>query len=305
MSTHPRSGLVPGSMLPGYEGREIAASLSERPLPPHDVFSYPLVETWRDRIWRMLGDFITEEVKAEFVRDPPEYVVSDDLSWLDNLINDVTGEITDIKTLTADRLREEYRAFRAGHATRTNDLAQFYRDGLKILNAAEVEDRARSIFLNGQFKYVTEQRLQDAIDEIDARNPAGGREGRLYYCAREEELFSRAGGAGHYLTYGSEYLYCLGIRVASSWETKKVLTGIGSPTMFVCDIPMVMIRSATLEEFGGSILEYLFCELVDELEAHALSLGAGSALSLTENLPAECIVGHYHPATIYDPLRFA
>ena len=305
MSTHPRSGLVPGSILPGYEDRGIAASLAERPLPPHDVFCYPLVETWRDRIWQMLGDFITEEVKAEFVRHPPEYVFSDDLSWLDNLIHDVTGEITDIKMLTADRLREEYRAFRAGHATRTNDLAQFYQNGLKVLNAAEVEDRARSVFLNGQFKHATEERLQNAIDQIKARDPAGGREGRLYFCAREEELFSRAGGAGHYLTYGSEYLYCLGIRVASSRETKKALTGIGSPTMFVCDIPMVMIRSHALEDFAGSILEYLFCELVDELEAHALSPDAGSALSLTENLPGECIVGHYHPATIYDPLRFA
>tara|TARA_B100000446_G_scaffold174282_1_gene183998 strand:- start:471 stop:677 length:207 start_codon:yes stop_codon:yes gene_type:complete len=68
---------------------------------------------------------------------------------------------------------------------------------------------------------------------------------------------------------------------------------------------MVMIRSHALEDFAGSILEYLFCELVDELEAHALSPDAGSALSLTENLPGECIVGHYHPATIYDPLRFA
>ena len=305
MSTYPPTGLVPGSMLPGYEDREIAASLSKRPQPRDDVFCYPLVETWRERIWRMLGDLVTDEVRAEFVRHPPEYVVSDDLSWLDDLINGVTGEITDIKTLTADRLRKEYRAFRAGHATRTNDLAQFYQNGLKVLNAAEVEDRARSVFLNGQFKYATEERLQNAIDEIKARDPAGGREGRLYYCAREEELFSRAGGAGHYLTYGSEYLYCLGIRVASSWETKKALTGIGSPTMFVCDIPMVMIRSGALEEFAGSILEYLFCELVDELEAHALSPGAGSALSLTENLPAECIVGHYHPATIYDPLQFA
>ena len=68
---------------------------------------------------------------------------------------------------------------------------------------------------------------------------------------------------------------------------------------------MEMIALGTLREFGGMLLEYLFCELVDELEAHALSPGAGSALSLTENVPAECIVGHYHPAAIHDPLQNA
>jgi hypothetical protein len=71
--------------------------------------------------------------------------------------------------------------------------------------------------------------------------------------------------------------------------------------MFVCDIPMRMIRPSTLGEFAGSILEYLFCELFGE-QSHALSDGAGSALSLTEDLPGEYIVGHYHPARIYDPL---
>lgn len=238
------------------------------------------------------------------MRRPPDYVVSDDLTWLNDLINDVTGENTDIKAVTAERLREEYCSFRAGHGTRTSNLAEFYENGLRVLQADEIEDRARSVFLNGQFKYATEERLQHAIDEIEARNPAGGREGRLHYCAHEEELFSRAGSSGQYLTYGSEYLYCLGIRITNSWETKKALTANGKPTMFVCDIPMGMIRSSTLEDFAGSILEYLFCELVDELESHALSPGAGSALSVAENLPAACIVGHYHPAAIYDPLRF-
>lgn len=296
-------GLIPGSMLPGYEDREIAVRPHDRLSLPDDVFSYPLVETWRDRVWRMLEDFVAEDVKAEFVRHPPEYVVSDDLSWLDELIYRVTGKSTDIKTLTADRMRSEYRAFRAGHATRTNDLSQFYRLGLKPLSAAEIEDRARAIFLNGQLEGATEERLQRAIEELDARGSAGGREGRLYCCAREDDLFSCAGRAGHYLIYGSEYLFCLGIRMISRAETKRVLSAIGSPTLFVCDIPMSLIRPCTLDEFAGLILEFLFCELVEELEAHALSPGAGAALSLTEALPAECIIGHYHPATIFDPFR--
>ena len=34
----------------------------------------------------MLDDLITDEVKALFMAEPPEYVASDDLSWLNDLI---------------------------------------------------------------------------------------------------------------------------------------------------------------------------------------------------------------------------
>jgi hypothetical protein len=107
----------------------------------------------------MLADYITDDVKAEFVRNPSEYVVSDDLGWLDDIIFAVTHRTCDIKELTGERLGREYRAFRAGHSTRVNDLAPFYAQGLKCLRAEEVEDRARTIFLNGRFAGADEERL--------------------------------------------------------------------------------------------------------------------------------------------------
>jgi len=304
MKGRPTSGADFAAMLPGFEDREIAAEAIDRTPLPSNVFCYPLVESWRDRVWRMLDDVIPEDVRSSFADNPPEYVVSDDLSWLDDLILDITGQDTNIKELTAERMSREFRAFRAAHGTRTNDLASFYRQGLRVLRAEEIEDRARSIFLNGQAQYATEERLEEAIRAIGARDRSRGREGVLYFCACEDELF-RDYGAGHYLTYGSEYLYCLGIRVMNTWETKRALKELGRPTLFVCDIPMDLIGSGTLREFSGMILEYMFCELVEGLDAHALSPGSGSALSLRCDLPATCIVGHYHPTTIHDPLRYA
>lgn len=289
-----------GPMVPGFEDRELPEALGARALPPDDVFCFLLVDTWRERIWRMLGDLITDEVRAEFIRNPPEYVVSDDLSWLDDIIFDVTGKVVYMKELVADRFAAEYRAFRAGHATRTNDVGQFYRDGLRCLRPTEIEDRARLLFLNGQYPHATEAKLQAAIDEIDARKTSGGRQGRLYFAADESSLITRIGGSGHYLVYGSEYLYCLGIRVIGEWDTRQVLKSIGRPTMLVCDIPMSMMRPHTLGEFAGMIIEYLFCELAG-LDSHALSPGSGSALSMMEDLPGKYIAGHYHPARVHAP----
>ena len=53
-----------GPMLAGHEDREIEASLGARAPVPDDVFCYRLVSLWRERIWRMLGDLITDDVRA-------------------------------------------------------------------------------------------------------------------------------------------------------------------------------------------------------------------------------------------------
>ena len=122
---------------------------------------------------------------------------------------------------------------------------------------------------------------------------------RLHLCADERDFTTRSGNSGHYLDFGSEYLFNLAIRLVDEYEAKRALRTTGAPTILVFDIPMAMICAATLEEFAGSVLEYLFCELVEDLEAHALGPGAGSALSLTRDLPPETLTGHYHPERFY------
>jgi hypothetical protein len=139
-----------------------------------------------------------------------------------------------------------------------------------------------------------------AIEDIGARRPKGGREGVLYFCADERSLVTRIGGCGHYLVYGSEYLFCLGIRVVDRREAKRLLKSIGRPTVLVCDIPMTLMRERTLREFGGMMVELAFCELLPDRESHSGSPWAGTALSIPVDLP--CIVGHYHPADVHDPL---
>ena len=271
--------------------------------PPDDVICFPLVDARRDRFWRMIGDVVTDDVKAEFLRARPEYIVSDDLGWLDEIVLRVTGMEVDMKELVGARLARDYRAFRAAHGTRTDDVGHFYDLGLRVLRPDEMEDRAREIFLSGGFDGATEGRLAAAIEEIGARRREGGREGGLYFCADERSLVTESGRCGHYLVYGSEYLFCLGLGVVDRSDAKDALKSIGRPTVLVCDIPMTLMRERTLSAFGGSMVELAFCELLPDRESHAGGPWAGSALSIPSDLPGECIVGHYHPAVVFDPLR--
>jgi hypothetical protein len=167
-------------MLPGNENREIAENLEDRILP-NDCFCYQFVDSWRDRVWTMLSDLVTDEVKREFRENPPEYVVSDNLSWLDDLIYEINGEVCNIKNIFANRLAASYRTFRAAHGTRTNDLNKFYKNGLRVLRANEIENLARLLFISERAKASAELRLKEAIDEIGARNLGGGRQGRTVF----------------------------------------------------------------------------------------------------------------------------
>lgn len=283
-------------MIPGCEDHALAVERDARPAPPEDVFHYPLVDLWRPQIWRMLSEVATADVVAAFKADPPEFVVSDDLGWLEGVIFEVTGRELDVRQFLVERFVRQYRAFRAGHATRIDNLTPFYTQGLRRLRAAEVEARTRALFLGGRFPHATEEGLQAAVVDV---NPAAGRDGVLFFCADEQNLIARWGLSGHYLVYGSEYLYCLGMRLVGADETKRLLKSIGRPTLFLCDIPMSMMRRDTLYEYAGKIIAYLFSE-VREDDEDPPSLGM-SGFRILHDLPPEHIVGHFHPVSVYDP----
>lgn len=286
-------------MRPGCEDREIPVDLDKRDPPASDVLCFAKPDTWVDPIWRLLSDVLTDDVRAAFCAEPPQHPYSDDLSWLDDIIFDETGEMVDIKPLLAGRLRDTYRAVRAAHATRTDDLSSFYEKGVRMLRPDEIEDRVRLLFLNGRYPHATEETLARATEVVGAD---GHRAGRLHLACIEESLYTREGSSGHYLTYGSEYLYCLAMRTADTAAAKKVLSGIGRPTLFVCDVPMDQVRTGDLLEASGMMLEFLFSGLVDKIETEAFTAWQGPILVLQEDLGPETIVGHCHPDKVYDPL---
>lgn len=119
-----------GPMMPGYEDRLIEADLLVRPEPPDDVFALPLLHTWQSEMWMLIADVVPSNVKKAFAANPPEYITADDFDWLNDLIWEEMGQSVDILELFADRLVERYRFFRAVHGTRTDDVGQFYRDGI-------------------------------------------------------------------------------------------------------------------------------------------------------------------------------
>ncbi|MDO8774856.1 MAG: hypothetical protein Q7K57_40350 [Burkholderiaceae bacterium] len=137
--------------------------------------------------------------------------------------------------------------------------------------------------------------LQKAIDIVGSDL----REGRVCFEANEEMQIAQA---GHYMLYGSEYLTAIAAHLGGGRDYRQVLKKDGQPTLFVCDVPLDLIGEGTLLEFAGEALESLFKELLDGSE-FVRDRWRGAGFCIRRPLPAEHVIGHYHPTVRHDPLR--
>lgn len=275
--------------------RLLSVKASERATAPVDVWDLDRHRTWHPVVWAMISDFAEAEVQKTFLRRPPKYLVSDDLSWLDSLVLEVHGHEVDSKQVLAHRLLRHYRAIRTCHGTSTHSLEAFYEQGLRPLALEEVHEQARQIFLSGQFPDLSETNLQNAIQAVGPET----REGRIYFEANERFLKEMC---GHYMLYGSEYLIALAANLGGIRDYRRVLKGRYAPTLLICDVPLEHLHTGTVAEFAGIALESVFQELIDG-PTYAPDKWRGSAFSIRAPLDPSCIFGHCHPTITRDPLQ--
>lgn len=266
-----------------------------RPPAPEDVWNHRAYSTWREEIWKLIGDFADDQVRRTFLGKPPKYVVSDDLSWLDDIVYAIHGREVDSKALLSQRLRERYRALRAVHGTRTSELELFYREGLKPLVPGQFHSQARNIFLSGEYPELSEESLQAAIAAVGSDL----RDGRVFFEANEEMLIAQA---GHYMLYGSEYLIAIAAHLGDCRDYRQVLKKRGEPTLFICDVPLDLIGEGTLREFAGDALESVFQELLDGPDFEP-DRWRGAGFCIHKPLPPAHLMGHYHPVIKRDPFK--
>lgn len=242
----------------------------------------------------MLSGVVSEEVRQSLIDEPPRFFVSDDMTWLNDAITDVDGLVVDAREHLLDRIEEHYSAVRAVHGSRPIDVSTIYAKGLVPLIPEDIHQRAREIFLSGDFPELTGASLDAAIRKVGSDL----REGRLYFEGNEPMLIEEC---GHYMLYGSEYLCAIAAHLGRYPDYRQVLKDIGAPTVFVCDVPLSLIDLSTLREFAGMAIEMVFEELVHGAHGYKY-MHQGAALCICSSLPPGCIVGHYSPEQIADPL---
>ena len=252
------------------------------------------LNSWKEDVFELMSDILKPAVIEEFLRDPPEYLVCDELAWLDDIVDRVTGAKVDTKRTLEQRLRSHYFAIRAFHGTRSADTTSYYERGLLPLNGQNFENLARTYFLSPEFPEITEENLANAIRTVGR----DGREGRLYFEAGEKFLIERC---GHYMLYGSEYVCAIAAHLAGTKDYRQALKNRGTPTIFECDIPLSLVNEPQLLAFSGLSLESMFNSLINPDHIHPTP-GRGAAISLRSPLNPEYIVNHRKVDNVPDRL---
>lgn len=271
------------------ELRPLPPSHCQRPKPVRATWDYGDYESWRDEIWRLLDPIFDSSARDHFIQNRPEFVVSDDLSWLDGRIYEAGGGDVDSKQFLLEQLIDRFDSIRAIHGSRTDDVAKFYEQGIRPLDASEQHERAAKIFLSGEFPELSEEDLHRAISQ----GPEFSGSQQVWFECNERLLFEHA---GHYMQYGSEYLIAIAANLGGNRDYRQVLRKHGKPTTFICDVPFAMIPTPQMLGFCGLAIARCFEELLEGKEATEWSYRHfGAAFCLHETLPAKHIVGHFIP----------
>ena len=208
-----------------------ARELSKRPIKKRSgVFKWSEMQVWELEVRAFMADVLDDAVFAEFHDDPPEFVVGDDISWLERIIKKAgRARPQNLHSLLTRRLAENYDAVIGFHGCRPVTLDGYKRDGLRVCDPEELNAVARDIFGD-----TTE--VSAAIDDLASNDGSSysykqHNAGSIYFALSLEHLVD---SCGQYLLYGSEYVLCIGAFLRREEELRQR----GRATIIECSLPI-------------------------------------------------------------------
>ena len=259
--------------------------------PPSDLIIWAQARDWHPKVERLLSDHLTVSVKRRLRGMDTDCFSKDDLEWLEQASGDDSLGYC-LGQVLADALHG-WRV-RTYHACRPRDVLTYLNAGLRCLRAEEaIQDLRRLVDLHPQLSVL---RDDNALAAALARVEIDGRTGRVFVGLDDRGLVE---GAGHYLIYGSEYLSAV-LAQAGGCYFQNVLKIEGIPTVFVIDLPISLMRQSDLRDFARLLLSRWATNLVT---GRRTAPDEDYSFDIRCDVPSTCIVGHYHPARIRDPLN--
>ncbi|MFN0076042.1 MAG: hypothetical protein ACKVY0_06175 [Prosthecobacter sp.] len=237
----------------------------------------------------LMAPLLDEQVIQAFLNQPPDMIVSDDLSWLEKVVKKAHGKkCGNLHELLAHQLRTHYHAVVAFHGCRPITTESYQKQGILPSNPERLRNAARELFGNSAS-------VLEAIDHLAQREFGSSYEehnaGRCYFELSYDHLVN---SCGHYLLYGSEYLLC----IANSIGKAQILRNRGRAVVIECMISSSELPSWFFKELAGNMVERMFTRLLDpSCEAEELNFG----FSIKNKVPPENIIQFHYPTKIPNP----
>jgi hypothetical protein len=245
-------------------------------------FKWSDITVWEPAIRKLMADLLDKRLFAAFRSDPPEYIVPDDLSWLDDIITRVHGpQEEEVHKIVTQRIVQRYQFVTGFHACRAVSLDDYKLNGLRVCNPDDLDGVARTIFGN------TPEVAKAIANLLDERYTEHNR-GSVFLSLTMEHLVE---ACGQYLLYGSEYLLCIAARLRREEE----LRSRGRATVVECRVPIELIPDAYLRCLAGDVIEEIFeRELDPTYRRTSLTFG----FPIRSNIAPENILAFHHPRQI-------
>lgn len=244
-------------------------------------------ESWMPRLsaWLLprLRSNGLERLKPGQARD----ICWDDSDWRTEVLDSALRAGADAVALAlSDALHGA--TLRAYHGCRTEDAGSYIRSGLKRHNRAQLTRQVEEFVASSEDLAWMRGRIGEKAAAVDNTLD----EGRLYVVLSDEAMIEHY---AHYLIYGSEWICAV-----LGFSGHRFLKSRGVPTMIELDLPLNLVRSSTRDELAKTLLQEWTRRICNTPDWVA-PVDFGICMEI--DLPAEFVVGHYHPQVMRDPLH--
>jgi hypothetical protein len=223
-----------------------------------NVWVLPDIAEWRESFIEMIDEIHSFSDLCKRLRACDEPL--NDENYVDKL-NLILSEIKDYEfyfiELMNCKFRSRYSFIRAVHLSKPIDVDDVLTKGLLVFSIDSYMEKAKSIFLNGDYPSVAELNVGAAVKKVIADDPT--RENKLYFFATEFYQYCPA-----YAKFGSEFMVAVAENLNVNDQYKINVEKKGAPTVFVCKVPIENVcrlhirdclRIATFQLFKPSMGE--------------------------------------------------
>ncbi len=257
------------------------------------IFVWEKYSEWSNDFKQLTFGLLSEDFIAR-IKQNVEEIYTDDSGPLEELISDGEDNILNYEKFI-EEFRKCYTHIMTYHACRPIDVMSYYKNGLQKIGFKSLQNRFREIYLNQTFPEISELDIEKAIESLSRDYSKN----ELYVTLDDREFISYC---GHYLIYGSEYVSCLALRLKpeSNYDYRAHLRTIGIPTIYKIKLPVNMVYDDDLRcLYSVAVRHWIYNYANDRQQNHQIDF----TFLVTDNIPAENIIDHWHPLQIRDWLN--
>ncbi len=248
------------------------------------IFDYENPNLWSKHIKQIMDKYLNKKI----------------LDKLLNISNDDDNryiEIKDIYEFTSDSIFSDVSEYvkqnncfvKLYHATATDDIESYLKNGLYVLKSEEKNKYARQLFNQEAFPALTDEKFNIAINEHLNYLGMNLRENRISFMTHKEHLLKNE---THYLIYGSEYIFILAQRLGYRYES--FLRDKLKPTLLTCKIPFDLLN----DDFISMTISNIIVKYIENIIYPEEIYKNDAEIYITSNLEAKNIIKYEHPKNI-------